>query len=71
VLLEIMVDFASQRVKAVLSDLEEEGELWLTVVRSELTPMKFYRFMGEQEWRKDMDGPSYTDSWLRWSDSLR
>jgi hypothetical protein len=47
VLLEIMVDFASQRVKAVLSDLEEEGELWLTVVRRELTPMKFYRFMGE------------------------
>lgn len=65
VLLEIMVDFASTRVRSFVSN-REEGVPWTTVVREELTPSKFWAFMHEQQWREEMDGPSYNISWLRW-----
>ena len=64
VLLEIMVDFATTRVRAVLS-----GEPCSS--GREFSPTQFYRFMQEHEWRKDLDGPIYNISWCKWQSHYR
>jgi hypothetical protein len=65
VLLEIMIGFASTIVEVLLNDRDERETAWTTMLRQELSLLKFWHFTHEHKRREEMYGQCCNSSWLR------